>query len=531
MVLKYSPAGALLWTRYYDAGFQDDLSAVAVDSAGSVIVTGMSYIRGIVGADFATVKWEANGAQQWVRRFDGGLGDGGVDVQVDAAGNAYVTGTSVVNKGGSTEDVLTFKYDPNGTRLWMSRFDSNAGNDQDEALRLELDGLGDVYVLGHYWVDVRPDGVLLKLRADTGASIWTRRWSRTPEDDLPLGLSVDRLGNAFVTGQTYYGAGDQNVDAYTSKFDPSGNEIWARVYNGGGGVGFDGDDRVIADGAGGVYMAGDTQDPAGYDVMAIHYLADGTQAWVQKFDGGRDDWLNDWMTMCPECNGIALDPSGDLILSGQSVRGTGWDLTTIKILTGGAGTQPPPTAQLSTLTLSPSSVTGGASAQGTVTLSAAAPAGGATLTLNSSLGAASVPATITVPAGATSGTFGVSTTAVSASTAVTITAAYGGISRSATLTVNASAPPPPPPPAATDTVSITKAEYTASQKQLRLEARSSSASATLKAYVTSTGALIGTLTNAGGGTYKAQFTWPSNPQKVTVKSSLGGSATGVVALK
>jgi hypothetical protein len=61
-----------------------------------------------------------------------------------------------------------------------------------------------------------------------------------------------------------------------------------------------------------------------------------------------------------------------------------------------------------------------------------------------------------------------------------------------------------------------------------VEATSSSASATLTVFVTSTGAQIGTLTNDGGGRYRGQFNWPTNPQNITVKSSLGGSATRTV---
>jgi hypothetical protein len=55
---------------------------------------------------------------------------------------------------------------------------------------------------------------------------------------------------------------------------------------------------------------------------------------------------------------------------------------------------------------------------------------------------AAVPAGVTVPAGAVSGTFNISTTAVSASTAVTISATYNGTTQAATLTVTPSAPPP-----------------------------------------------------------------------------------------
>jgi len=105
---------------------------------------------------------------------------------------------------------------------------------------------------------------------------------------------------------------------------------------------------------------------------------------------------------------------------------------------------PPPSPTLSSLTLNPTSVSGGNSSTGTVTLSGAAPSGGAQVALSSSnTAAARVPSSVTVAAGATSATFTVGTSAVGASTTVTISAAYGGATRSVSLTVT---PAPPPPP-------------------------------------------------------------------------------------
>jgi thermitase len=102
---------------------------------------------------------------------------------------------------------------------------------------------------------------------------------------------------------------------------------------------------------------------------------------------------------------------------------------------GGGPTQP----SLSSLSLNPTSVVGGNSSTGTVTLTAPAPSGGFVVNLSSSnTNVATVPSTVTVPAGATSATFTVSTRAVSSATSVTITASAGGISRTATLTVNPS---------------------------------------------------------------------------------------------
>ncbi|RMH08524.1 MAG: peptidase S8 [Armatimonadetes bacterium] len=100
---------------------------------------------------------------------------------------------------------------------------------------------------------------------------------------------------------------------------------------------------------------------------------------------------------------------------------------------GGGPTQP----SLHTLSLNPTSVVGGDSATGTVTLTAAAPSGGFVVNLSSSNpSVASVPSSVTVPAGATSANFTVSTATVSSSTSVTITASAGGVSRTTTLTVN-----------------------------------------------------------------------------------------------
>ncbi len=98
-----------------------------------------------------------------------------------------------------------------------------------------------------------------------------------------------------------------------------------------------------------------------------------------------------------------------------------------------------PSTILSSLTLNPTSVVGGNSSQGTVTLNGPAPSGGAVVTLSSSNTAvATVPASVTVPAGATSATFTVTTSAVTTATSSTISASYGGATATATLTVQPS---------------------------------------------------------------------------------------------
>ena len=92
--------------------------------------------------------------------------------------------------------------------------------------------------------------------------------------------------------------------------------------------------------------------------------------------------------------------------------------------------------KLSTLSLSPTSVQGGQSSTGTITIATPAPAGGLVISLSSNIPAATVPATITIPAGMTFAIFSVSTTSVRSTTGATIRASIGGTSLSTVLSIS-----------------------------------------------------------------------------------------------
>ena len=88
---------------------------------------------------------------------------------------------------------------------------------------------------------------------------------------------------------------------------------------------------------------------------------------------------------------------------------------------------PPSTSTLSSVAINPSDVVGGDPATGTVTLTAAAPAGGVRVDLaNDNPTAVTVPPSVIVPAGSTSATFPVSTNSVSNSQSATIVGTIGG---------------------------------------------------------------------------------------------------------
>lgn len=95
--------------------------------------------------------------------------------------------------------------------------------------------------------------------------------------------------------------------------------------------------------------------------------------------------------------------------------------------------------QLTNLTITPTSIPGGATATGTVTMSALAPTGGLVVSLASRhKNFASVPSSVTVPGGASSASFVISAQSVKSTHTVDITATYASVTKIATLTVTKS---------------------------------------------------------------------------------------------
>src|SRR3990172_4789890 len=132
--------------RYNGSGMYDYAAAIEVDASGNVYVTGYSVGSG-TSSDYATIKYDTDGKQLWVSRYNGpGNGyDYAFAIAVDANGNVYVTGGSPGS--GTSSDYATIKYDTNGNQLWVARYDGR-DNSYDLATDIAVDASGNVYVTG-----------------------------------------------------------------------------------------------------------------------------------------------------------------------------------------------------------------------------------------------------------------------------------------------------------------------------------------------------------------------------------------------
>lgn len=152
------------------------------------------------------------------------------------------------------------------------------------------------------------------------------------------------------------------------------------------------------------------------------------------------------VTLSSSNSSVASPPSSVTVPAGSTSANFPISTTAVSSSTGVAIIGTYNGTQMATLTvnplavtavsLNPSTVTGGGSATGTITLGGAAPTGGIIVALSSSNpSVAAVPANVTIPAGSASGTFMVTTSAVSVQSSASISATYNG-TQSSILTVN-----------------------------------------------------------------------------------------------
>ena len=256
--IKYNSAGEQQWVvRYNGPGNGNDrANAIAVDASGNVYVTGESLGQG-TGIDYATIKYNSAGRQQWVARYNGPASsdDYATAIAIDDSGNVYVTGTSSIDAA-SNLDYLTVKYNSAGQEQWAASY-NGPGNALDVAYAIAVDSSGNVYVTGEsYGLDSARDYTTIKYNS-AGQQQWIARYNGgTRSDDYAKGIAVDSAGNVYVTGDSL-GVGDQNPDYATIKYDSAGQQQWVARYNGPAN-GLDSAAAIALDSLGNVYVTGES---------------------------------------------------------------------------------------------------------------------------------------------------------------------------------------------------------------------------------------------------------------------------------
>jgi len=327
LTVKYNSSGILQWTARYNGPYHglDIPNAIAVDAAGNVFVTGMSIGSDSVYSDFATVKYNSSGIQQWVQRYNGPANgtDAAYAIEVDHDGNAYVTG---VQTNGWTHDFVTIRYNAQGGEDWAAVYDGPDGWD-DEATVLALDPAGYIYVSGtsadtvatYPWV--RLDCTTIKYDL-SGNIVWIQRYNMNNSHDVaPIGVTMDAGGNVCIAANlsSYDLFGRYTDDIVTLKYTPDGVLQWTRIFDSPAfdeslrdipdvatGIALDADDNIYITGASGEV---ERHLQAYSSLVTVKYSPDGTRHWVTYYDNPGEAF---------QSAGIAVDPIGSVYVAGSN---------------------------------------------------------------------------------------------------------------------------------------------------------------------------------------------------------------------
>jgi hypothetical protein len=323
--IKYSADGQEIWVREYNGpgNGNDAAAAIIVDAQGGVYVTGSSDRNGTTpgltyGLDYATIKYDQNGQELWVQRYNGGTANLPTAMAVDSLGNVFVTGRT-----GIPLVCATVKYDSNGNQLWVRQY-TVPGGGSSLGTAIAVDSHGSAFVAcDSDGGATRADYATIKYNA-AGDEMWVRRYDGPGNHvDRPTGIAVDHAGNVYTTGVSRAGSTAASSDYATIKYDTSGNQLWLRRYNGTGN-GQDSPNAISVDAAGTVYVTGPSVSAGGYTAIAtVAYDTHGVGLWIAEytFNGTHDD-----------ARAMHLDAQQNIIVAGVSGPYMEQDMLTVKYL-------------------------------------------------------------------------------------------------------------------------------------------------------------------------------------------------------
>jgi len=303
----------------------------------------------------------------WATYFGGTGYDQADCISVDGSGNIYIGGwsaslSSIATAGayqttiaGSVADAYLAKFNSAGTLLWGTYF---GGTDLDEVRSIFADGLGSVYIAGHTkslttiatagahqttyggtgssTYGSLGDGFLARFTS-SGSLIWSTYYGGTGSD-FATGVTVDAVGDIYIVGNTGSAAGIATAgshqpakasgggapDAFLAKFNASGVRLWATYF---GGTSDEDGNAVTTDGAGNVYITGNTQSGVGlstagayqtisggyFDAFLVKFNSSGVRQWSTYYGG----------TDLDEGFGLATDGGGNIYISGHTASTAG----------------------------------------------------------------------------------------------------------------------------------------------------------------------------------------------------------------
>jgi hypothetical protein len=289
----------------------------------------------------------------------GGSGNDTTDaIAVDAAGNAYIAGTTgsmnfptanalQPNLAGGSNDVIVTKLNPTGSALVYSTY-LGGSSGVDQAFGIAVDAEGNAYVTGPTRSNNFPlvnafqatfhgnpsDAYLSKLNPTGNALIFSTYLGGNGNDE-GKNVALDSSGNIYLTGITtstdfpklnpLQATLAGQFDLYVTKMNPEGSALIYSTYLGGSGTDGGSNVKIAVDSNGSAYVTGDTTSSnyptttgafqiakaGGFnDIFVSKLNAAGSGLDYSTYLGGSGDDA--------AVGGIAVDSAGNAYVAGNS---------------------------------------------------------------------------------------------------------------------------------------------------------------------------------------------------------------------
>ncbi|NLF31940.1 MAG: LEPR-XLL domain-containing protein [Planctomycetes bacterium] len=241
-VARFTPAGDLAWATYLGggvlgdtAGGSDNVLGITTDAGGNVLVTGgstgITEFRGgsndavqtdVSGGNAFLAKLTPDGAMAWATFFTGLHGGAGAAVALNAAGDAFVTGSTrgslqANNAIKGYSDAFVARFTASGTLAWLTHL---GGERNEDGRAIVLDSHDAILVAGR---------------------TWSASFSGGSNDAVAVNSYKDLRG--------YY-------DGFVARLTPSGEMTWAFYI---GGADLDEVNGIALDDGGDLILAGTTR--------------------------------------------------------------------------------------------------------------------------------------------------------------------------------------------------------------------------------------------------------------------------------
>lgn len=391
-VTKINAAGtALVYSTYLGGTDGDDVSGIAVDSAGNVYLTGFTQSTNFPTANaiqatfggaqdaFVTKINAAGSALVYSTYLGGSNAEAGAGIAVDGAGNVYTTGNTQSTNfptanalqatSGGGGDAYVTKINAAGSAFVYSTYLGGDGGDGGSSLK--VDAAGNVYLTGATgstdFPTVNPiqgtnagpasfpqDAFVTKINAAGTALVYSTYLGGTGFD-ISRSIAIDPSGNAYLTGftqssnfptanaiQPAKGATNSSTahrDAFVTKINAAGSAFVYSTFLGGttDQIGH----AIAADASGNAYVTGETSSANGFPLVnALHCTIKGPQdAFITKLDAAGSAFLYSTYLGGSAYDGataIALDSSHNAYITGTTHSGDFPTLNPIQSSNGSA---------------------------------------------------------------------------------------------------------------------------------------------------------------------------------------------------